>query len=424
MDIRNVMNELLRNIAQEEEDRSIIEQKNEIAAKLGCDPDDIRVRMDATATKLARKGILVELKIARERFELQLDAEDLGIEAKDEYRDFLNEYIRLGRRRLIPVSYLRNLDALETKARRLLKESSFNTAWGRFVPYQVYDELRRRLEELKVDYKRLHDRILSDYDSIRTSTYMKYREAAQEVYRTLQKDPYARVPEDFVENFVFRVMNAFPTREEIEASYKFEINLSFVPVTTTMAEMETRMANAIMAKAENAVAEEIRQSYTRHVEGFISDLAAQLRSMIFEAVSAAQENVKKHGHLPGPSVSSLRQLVSKVQALNFMEDRVVIEQLAELSGMLDKESEDRDAGETLELLNKIAEENRRVLLSLGHKPRSVRGRVNLETEQQTPASGGRKRRGAAANELGEYNDLDVNTGRRRRDGVPLKAMAV
>lgn len=194
MSIKDIMNELLKNIAQEEGDKNIIDQRNEIAARLGCDPDDIRVRMDATATQLARKGILVELKIARERFELQLDAEDLGIEAKDEYRDFLDEYVKLGRRRLIPVSYLRNLDAIEVRARRLLKESSFNTAWGHFVPYQVYDELRRRLEGLRADYKRLHDRILEDYDSIRTSTYMKYREAAQEVYRTLQKDPYARFP--------------------------------------------------------------------------------------------------------------------------------------------------------------------------------------------------------------------------------------
>jgi len=420
--IKKIMSDLLKNIAQEEGEKNIDDQKNEIAQRLGCDPDDIRVRMDATATKLARKGILVDLKIRRERFELSLDAEDIGIEAKDDYQDFLNEYVRLGRRRLIPVSYLKNLDALEVKARRLLKESSFYTAWGYFVPYQVYEELRRRLEEYKDDYKRLHDRILDDYDSIRTSTYMKYREAAQEVYRTLKKDPYVGVPEEFVENFVFRVMNAFPTVEEIEVSHKFEINLSFVPVTSMMTEMESRMANAVMAKAENAVAEEIRQSYTRHVEGFISDLAAQLRSMIFEVVSAAQDNVKKHGHLPGPSVNSLRQLVSKVQSLNFMEDRVVIQQLGELSDMLDKESGDRDAGETMDLLKKIAEENRQVLLSLGHKPRAARSRVSMETEQQMVA-GGRKRRGVATYENTGNTEIAVESGRRRRGGALMETMA-
>lgn len=228
-----------------------------------------------------------------------------------------------------------------------------------------------------------------------------------------------------MENFVFRVMNAFPSREEIEASYKFEINLSFVPVTTTMAEMEARLANAIMAKAENAVAEEIRQSYTRHVEGFISDLAAQLRSMIYEAVSAAKENIRKHGHLPGPSVASLRQLVSKVQALNFMEDRVVIQQLGELSEMLDKESEERDAGETMALLKRIADENRQVLLSLGHKPRAVRGRVSITADQELVVSG-RKRRSSVVTEGSEFEEMAVEQGRRRRylDGVPQKTMAV
>jgi len=65
-------------------------------------------------------------------------------------------------------------------------------------------------------------------------------------------------------------------------------------------------------------------------------------------------------------VASLRQLVSKVQSLNFMEDRKVIQQIGDLSEMLDKESDDRDAGKTLALLKKIAEENRQILLSLGH----------------------------------------------------------
>ncbi len=423
MSIKGIVNELLQNIAQEEEDLSVSEQKYEIAARLGCDPEDIRVRMDATATRLARQGVLVDLKIARERFELRLDAEDIGIEARDDYREFLDEYVRLGRRRLIPVSYLKSLDAAEMKARRVLKESSFETAWGRFVPYQVYNELRSKLEDLKAEYRLLHERIIDDYPSIRHSTYTKYREAAHEVYRTLQKNSGAMVPEDFIENFVFRVMNAFPGPEEIEASYKFDINLSFVPVTTTMAEMQSRLTSEVTAKAEQAVAEEIRQSYHRHVEGFISDLAAQLRTMIFESVSAARDNLDKHGSLPGPSVNSLRQMVARVQQLNFMEDRVVIEQLGVLSGMLDKEPDDRDAAEVMDILKNITEENRRVLLSLGHKPRAARGRASLEMDQNFEG-GGRKRRGVKADDKAVHDDLTVEKGRRRRGGLTMNCMAV
>jgi hypothetical protein len=423
MEIKDTLRNLLDNITREEKDRNIIDQKNEVAARLGCDPEDISVRLDATATSLARKGVLVDLKITRERFELRLDAEDLGIKASEAgYREFLDEYVRLGRRRLIPVRYLRSIDAVETNARRLLRESSFQTVWGRFVPYQVYSELSRRLEEMGGEYRRLNDRILENYDSIRLFTETKYRDAAREVYRTLQKDAGASVPEDFVENFGFRVMSKFPGRAEIEESCRFQIDLSFVPVTSTMAEMEARMANNVMASAEKAVADEIRQTYHRQVQGFISDLAAQLRSMIYESVSAARDNVEKHGHLPGPSVMSLRQLVQKVQSLNFMEDREVIRQLGELSEILDRESEDRDAEEIMDVLKKIAEANRQVLLSLGQRPRAGRSGVSVEVERQ-PAVDGRKRRGmAAGSEHIEHEDVAA-AGRRRRGGVLSEKMA-
>jgi len=421
MEIKETLRELLDNITREESDRNTGDQKNEIAARLGCGPEDIRVRLDATATRLARNGVLVDLKIARERFELRLDAEDLGIKASEPgYREFLDEYIRLGRRRLIPVKYLRNLDAVETNARRLLRESSFQTVWGRFVPFQVYSELRRRLDEMGEEYRRLNERILDNYDSIRFSTETRYRDAAREVYRTFQKDPGASVPEDFVENFIFRVMSRFPGREEIRESCRYEIDLSFVPVTFTMARTEARMASKVAASVEKAVAEEIRQTYNRQVQGFISDLAAQLRSMIYEAVSAARDNVQKHGHLPGPSVMSLRQLVQKVQQLNFMEDREVIRQLGELSEILDRGSGDRDEEEIVKVLKKIAEENRQVLLSLGHKPRTGRGGVNMGVDPQ-PAVDGRKRRGMTSDsEDVEYENIAVSGRRRRADIMPAK----
>ncbi|MCL5056732.1 MAG: hypothetical protein M1130_01785, partial [Actinobacteria bacterium] len=140
------------------------------------------------------------------------------------------------------------------------------------------------------------------------------------------------------------------------------------------------------------------------------------------SVSAARDNVEKHGHLPGPSVMSLRQLVQKVQSLNFMEDREVIRQLGELSEILDRESEDRDAEEIMGVLKKIAEDNRQVLLSLGQRPRTGRGGVSVEVERQ-PAVDGRKRRGmAAGNEHIEHEDMAA-AGRRRRGEVLSEKMA-
>lgn len=323
------------------------------------------------------------------------------------------------------MSYIRNLEALESRARRLLRESSYDTVWGYFVPFQVYEELRRRLDEYKEEYAELHQRIYRDYDTICTSTSIRYREAAVEVYRTLQKDTDARVPESFIDNFVFRVMRAFPTVRMIQKTCKFEINLSFVPITSMpAAEIESRLVSGVWRDAQASVAEEIRQTYSRHVEGFISDIGAQLRYMIFEAVFTARESVRKNGYLLGQNSRALRNLTEKVRRLNFMEDQVVIQQLGELNEMLDTSPERRDAGEITEILHSIAEENRQVLLALGHKPRAARGQVELKTEPQESGIG-RKRRGVFTNTAEEIINADVNDqpSRHRRGTAAMETLA-
>jgi len=96
-----------------------------------------------------------------------------------------------------------------------------------------------------------------------------------------------------------------------------------------------------------------------------------------------------------------------------MEDREVIQQLGELSDMLDKESDDRDAGETMALLKRITEENRQMLLSLGQKPRAARGRAIIEMDKDQVV-GGRKPRSTTVVENIQDEAVAFGGGRRRR----------
>jgi hypothetical protein len=416
-DLKEALNELLENIKLSESETSDIErQRSKVASRLGVHSDDVEVRLDITATKLAREGVLVDMHIARERFEKQLSAEDLGLDAdSDEYKDFLAQYINLGRKRLIPALYLRKLSALETRARRLLRGYSFQTAWGHFVPYKVYDDIKNGLAEIEREYRKVYDEILERYDSIRFSTYMEYRKAAVEVYRTLKKDPDCPVPEEFIDSFANRVMNHFPEKRAIADSYRFEVNLSFIPVTSTMLEMEAHMAEArVKLETQQKIAEQVKETYRRQVKNFVSDLAVHLRTMIFEAVSAARENLLKHGNLPGPSVRSLRLIVEKVKELNFMNDRQVLQYVKELTDMLVRSAEGREKGDISDLLQKIAEDNRRVLLALGHEPRAVRNRgkiINEDLKEMENAPVGRRtRRGSIHENMGL--DIAVSRGKR------------
>ncbi|SFR12444.1 DUF3150 domain-containing protein [Desulfoscipio geothermicus] len=423
---KEAINELLENIKLTEcEEEDIEKQRAEVASRLGVHSDDVEMRIDVTATKLAREGVLMELHIARERFEKQLSAEDLGLDADSaEYKDFLTQYINLGRKRLIPASYLRKLSALEIRARRLLRGHSFQTAWGHFVPYKVYDEVKKGLTEIEREYRKVYDEILDRYDSIRFSTYVEYRKAAVEVYRTLKKDPDCPVPEDFIDTFASRIMNHFPRKEEIADSYRFKVNLSFIPVTSTMLEMDAHMAmTRVKLETQQEIVYQVKQTYQRQVKGFISDLAVHLRTMIFEAVSAAQENLEKHGNLPGPSVRSLRLIVEKVKELNFMNDRQVLQHVEQLNEMLESSASDRETGDIAGLLQKIAEDNRRVILALGHEPRLSRnkGEIVNDLKEIKQSSVNRRARRGSYNEQSEEPGKPVN---RRQRGVIEKTVSI
>jgi hypothetical protein len=283
------------------------------------------------------------------------------------------------------------------------------------VPEEVHDDIKNGLAEIEREYRKVYDEILERYDSIRFSTYMEYRKAAVEVYRTLKKDPDCPVPEEFIDSFANRVMNHFPEKRAIADSYRFEVNLSFIPVTSTMLEMEAHMAEArVKLETQQKIAEQVKETYRRQVKNFVSDLAVHLRTMIFEAVSAARENLLKHGNLPGPSVRSLRLIVEKVKELNFMNDCQVLQYVKELTDMLERSAEGREKGDISDLLQKIAEDNRRVLLALGHEPRAVRNRgkiINEDLKEMENAPVGRRtRRGSIHENMGL--DIAVSRGKR------------
>jgi Mg2+ and Co2+ transporter CorA len=399
---KEVLNTLLESIKLTEiDDENILDQKEAIARRLGVSSDDIEVQLDITATQLAREGILFDLHIGRTRFEIGLSPKDLGVAGEgdsSDYKEFLAEYINLGRKRLIPASIINQLNRLESRARNILKDKySFKTAWGYFIPYKLYDNFVKELDEIEAEYRQVHDEIIERYDSIRWSTYRKYQEAAPEVYRRLKKDPYVEVPDEFVETFTEHVMKRFPTKEQIRNSYLFQREISFVPLTNTLRELEAHIeSNKIKLEAQKEVAKEARKTYKKQIGDFISDLAAQLRSMIYEAVSKASESVVNNGSLKPANVTSLRRLIEKIERLNFMDDQQVIKQLDELNKIVDQDSEDRDMSEVSGILSKIAGENRQILLALGHEPRLTRGRSKIvdtkDQELQGPVNR-RNRRG-------------------------------
>lgn len=380
---KQVLSDLISKMNVLKEYEGLSEQKKEVAAQIGVNPEDIEAKLDIAATKLGQEGIIVELHIGRTRFEQILKPSDIGISTDNEdMRNFITDYINLGRRRLIPASYIKKLNAIESRARRCLENNSFETGWGRFVPYKLFPKFHEKIKEIEEKYKNIYSEIILNYDKIREQCREVYKSAAPEIYKMLEKNRDVVVPKEFVTEFTESVMNYFPRRESIENAYMFEMKISFVPLSSTMKEMQQQIyERKELMETQKEIAKQIKEGYKKEVEGFISDISVQLRSMVYEAVSKARESFQKNGSLTGPSVKSLKEMVLKVKALNFMGDEQIIYYTQELEQMLEKDADERNSGEISMLLSHIAEENRRVLSSLGHEPRAKRKKVEVKFDK-------------------------------------------
>src|SRR5207244_10999655 len=106
--------------------------------------------------------------------------------------------------------------------------------------------------------------------------------------------------EAFVNHYVERALATWPTAGQVHASFTFDYDLLYVPLASELAAEQARLA----AIAED---ERLRQDLARHVaerrrqeiDGFLHDPAADLRTTVYETVTAALRGLQ-NGGFPAP----------------------------------------------------------------------------------------------------------------------------
>lgn len=395
----------------------IEKQREEVAARLNLDPDDVDVRKDILVTTLSREGVLVEIHIGRTRFICSLDEDDLGLKPEDEeHKKFLQEYVRLGNKYLLNNKYVCRLDTLERQGRRTPEKYGFRTKWGVFVPYQNFPVMREELEKIRGEYFATQYEILERYTELREETRLAYEKAAVETYRTLQKDRYADVPEEFIRTFVNGIMALFPDKATIATTFYFDMEVGFIPLTTMLQEEQYRMdqlqaAEQLALQQEKldqirAIHRETLDSYRRGLNDFLQNVIGRVYGMVYEAVEAVRDSLAKRDNLHAGDIKRLRALVEKVNRLNFNNDQKVWKYLQELRDIVENEARNPEA--VMDSLDSITAETRQTLLLLGCEPRKVRTTAKAEAEIIPVGSRrARKKRNADSSLLlGDLGDID------------------
>jgi len=392
-----------------------------LAQALGEDPASI------TATnprwlQLMREGVLVRLHIGRWRARTSLRWRDLGVvPGRGEEEQVLHELLELGHKFLLPRDDVRELDSIDSSARKWLEGCAFRTYWGFFVPVTAYGGWKEKNEAFHRRYLALRDRMAANYDETVARVLAKYRVAARAAYRRLQALHPGAVQElgsgEFAARFVEEVSRQIPSREAFYASFYFDVELEYVPLPSLLAEEQAeaerirarawaeqerremqlhlerervwaqeekvraevaaaRSAAAwkeqLMREMHREVVEQARRKKEQVVDSFLRDVVAQLRTLVYEVVTDVLASLQKNNRLHPRSVVQLRNLIERVERLNFAGDADLNAMIDGVRADLDVAAKDRSLREIETALQDIAIVTRSTLIALGEQPRSAR----------------------------------------------------
>ena len=393
-----------------------------LAEALGESPDSIQ-GINPKWVRLMKEGVLVQLHIGRWRGKTRLTWSDLGIDLDEEEDESLQSIIDLGHKKLLPAELLKELDGIDSAARKWLAKKAFRTHWGYFVPVSIYADWKARHEEYRADYFAARDRLLQNYGQIIGEVINGYRLHANRAYnRLMAVSPEAlahfKDQKCFVDAFIESVRRNIWQPMEIESSFRFDVELNYIPLPSLMAQdtaekerielaaaaererVEMKLQDErdaarakedirraeveaardaaewkrqLMMEMHQDVINQARAGLEEQALGFVRDVAVQLRSLAYKASLDILAAIQRGGTLPPRSVVQFRNLAKQVKELNIYGDSDLEAMINRLDFEIDKEAKDRDIAEIEANLKDAATIIRSSLIGLGEEPRRARG---------------------------------------------------
>lgn len=300
-----------------------------VAKRLGEDATRVQTLKGRFVDRLMRSGVIVDLDIGRWRGFTRLKKEDLGL--NPEAFEKVRHLIEYGNKRLLPKAIANKLASLDTQARANLGRHGFSTAFGTFVPEHAYREWKTRHGELQGEYFKVRDEIVKRYRTIKREMLAEYAGAAKEAWMVMHQNSERVGRLAFIRSYLARIEAAWPIADAIEESFRFDYTLSFIPLTSAVMKEEKRQAKI---EAEARMQEEVRAHYMRRkqelVDRFLADVVGQLRTLVFDVCDDVLGAIKRNGKLVSRSAIQLRNLLGKVEQLNFYGDREITRKLNEV----------------------------------------------------------------------------------------------
>ena len=178
--------------------------------------------------------------------------------------------------------------------------------------------------------------------------------------------------ESFLDSFVSRIIDKIPPREEIVASFKYETTFFVIPMPSMVQEDVSKARDVVLdqqlkevdhnleVETKRVIAEEYRKRKKELIDGFLESTVAYLRHYVSELSSTVLYILKKNEKdITGMHVKKLKNMIKKVDTLNFHNDTEVSDLLKDLDIEISKFKGERDRNviaSKLQQLISLAEE--------------------------------------------------------------------
>lgn len=344
---------------------------------------DIQQFKNDWALALMSQGIIVRLSLSRWRGTAPLKSDELGLKYNDnDSINFMRKYVVLGHEKLLPPKIKQELDSVEASARINLKEYSFDTVWGKFVPYSAFDTWERENNRIRENYIKASISIGEKYDEIIQTIKDEYRNMAKDVWMRLYHNQ-GNPTESFIENFISNIVAKIPSRNDLVASFKYDATYFIIPMPSLIEENISRareiardrenkeIENNIQNDTKRRISEEYFKRKQELIDSFLDATVSNLRTHISELCEGVLISIKQNSEkkdINKMQLNKIKNMINKVSLLNFYNDDEINNTLSDLREETNKFKGDRDKDIIVEKLQKIVEMGKKEFLPKNFNP--------------------------------------------------------
>lgn len=317
------------------------------------------------------QGVVVRISINRWRGTAPIKMEDLGLKVTNESsKSFMDKYIRLGKEILMPHEVESQLSSIESLARKVLRDYSFQTVWGNFVPFSAFDEWELENEKVKQRFMGISAYIGQEYNNIINTIRENYKVMAHDVWSRLYPGQ-GSATSAFVEKFCDDIIAKVPSRQAIISSFNYETIFFSIPMPSVLENnlleadkiKEEREQLKFKSQIEKEAKEKIAKKYLERkqelIDNFLDSTILKIRKDVEDLCRSVLLSMNRNGKkydINKSKKEKIQRFIKRINLLNFYDDVQISNLLKELDSEVDKFKGERDNDHIEGLLNEIIKE--------------------------------------------------------------------